>query len=120
MLDYLNLDRRPVCAGMLLVYRASPGVAPNLAPEPFPTLGIVIPSGDFPTQYFGLRARGVASTLDLCLVVTADAPISMGGVITIDKSGTNYAIYLVEVGDSNASPVRVQTTTGIKSIRLKT
>ena len=44
----------------------------------------------------------------------------MGGVIKVNKGGTVYALYLVETGDANASPVRVRTSTGIKSVRLKT
>lgn len=55
-----------------------------------------------------------------CLVAVADAPTGMGGVPRIDKNGTTYAIYLVETTDPNATPVRLQTTTGTKAIRIKT
>jgi hypothetical protein len=57
---------------------------------------------------------------DLCLVAEADAPGSMGGVIKVDKNGTRYVVYLVETTDPNASPVRIQTSTGVKAIRAKT
>lgn len=77
-------------------------------------------SGGFPTQFSGLRAQKTAAIIDLCLVAEADAPVGMGGAIKINKNGTNYVVYLVEIGDANASPVRVQTTAGVKSIRLKT
>lgn len=74
----------------------------------------------FPTQFSGFKVRKTGSTIELCLVATADAPTGMGGSIRINKNGTTYALYLVETGDSNASPVRVKTVTGIKSVRLKT
>ena len=44
----------------------------------------------------------------------------MGGMPVIRKNGVNYAVYLVETSDADASSVRLKTTTGIKSIRLKT
>lgn len=74
----------------------------------------------FPTQFFGVRVRKTASTIDLCLVAEADAPSGMGGVPKLNKNGTIYALYLVETGDANASPVRIQTSAGTKAIRLKT
>lgn len=58
--------------------------------------------------------------MSLCLVAEADAPSGMGGVVKIDKNGTLYSAYLVETTDPNASPVRVQTSSGTKAIRLKT
>lgn len=76
--------------------------------------------GGFPTQYSGFKVRKTGSTIELCMVATGDAPTGMGGSIRINKNGTTYALYLVETGDSNASPVRVRTTTGTKSIRVKT
>lgn len=79
----------------------------------------VAPSG-FPTQFSGLRAYFQSAVQDLCLVAEADAPTGMGGVIKIDKNGTLYAVYLVETGDADASPIRVQTSLGTKAIRLKT
>lgn len=74
----------------------------------------------FVTQYLGLKAFFQSAVKDLCLVAEADAPAGMGGVIKITKGGVNYVVYLVETTDPNASPLRVQTSTGIKAIRLKT
>jgi len=74
----------------------------------------------FPTQFSGFKIQKTGSTIELCLVATGDAPTGMGGSIRINKNGTTYALYLVETGDSNASPVRVRTTVGTKSVRLKT
>ena len=74
----------------------------------------------FPIQYAGLRAYYGVAVRELCLVAEADAPAGMGGVIKINKGGTNYVIYLVETGDANATPIRVKTTTGVKAIRIKT
>ena len=71
-------------------------------------------------QFFGLRAYFQGAIKDLCLVSVADAPAGMGGVVSVNKGGTNYAVYLVETNDANATPVRIKTTTGIKAIRLKT
>lgn len=76
--------------------------------------------GGFPVQFFGLKLKNLNSILDLCLVAEADASTGMGGVIKILKGGVNYSLYLVETDDSNASPIRVKTSVGIKSIRLKT
>lgn len=50
----------------------------------------------------------------------ADAPTGQGGVWKINKGGVDYAVYLVDTSDPNASGVRIQTTTGTKSARLKT
>lgn len=72
----------------------------------------------FPTQYSGLRVRGVSTTLDLCLVDTADAP--SGDTPRIRKGATTYAVYLVDTSDPLASPVRIETGAGVKAIRLKT
>ena len=74
----------------------------------------------FPTQYLGLKVYYHATVNDLCLVAEADANTGMGGAIVIDKNGTNYAVYLVDTTDPDASPIRVETTTGIKAIRVKT
>ena len=73
----------------------------------------------FPAQFAGLRAFYGGSVVELCLVAAADAPSGMGGQLFVDKSATR-CIYLVETTDPQASSVRVQTTAGIKSIRLKT
>lgn len=76
--------------------------------------------GGFPTQYAGLKVRKTGSTIELCMVATADAPAGMGGQVRVYKGGVTYALYLVETSDGNASPVRIRTSAGTKSIRLKT
>lgn len=80
---------------------------------------VVVPPPSFPTQYAGLRYQG-GSVKELCLVAIADAPTGQGGVWKINKGGVDYAVYLVDTSDPNASGVRIQTTTGTKSARLKT
>lgn len=74
----------------------------------------------FPTQFSGLRTFYASAVKELCLVAAADAPTGMGGALFCRKGGTTYAVYLVETTDPNASSVRVRTSTGTKSIRLKT
>lgn len=76
--------------------------------------------GEFPTQFFGLKAFYQAAVNDLCLVAEADAPAGMGGVLKVRKGATSYAVYLVETTDPNASQVRVCTSSGVKSVREKT
>jgi hypothetical protein len=71
----------------------------------------------FPTQYSGLRYFH-GSVQELCLVAVADAP--SGAQWRIDKNGTTYAVYLVDTTDPDASPVRVQTPSGVKAARYKT
>lgn len=73
--------------------------------------------GGFPTQYPGLRFFH-GSTQSLCLVATADAPA--GDRLTIRKGGTDYALYLVDTTDPDASTIRIQTAEGIRAIRLLT
>ena len=71
----------------------------------------------FPTQFAGLRFfKG--SVQELSLVALADAPT--GNQWRINKNGTDYAVYLVDTTDPNASHVRVQTSSGVKAARLKT
>ena len=111
--------------GFLLALQVRPG---KLPPKPKPKdeydttyipLEVVILG--FPTQFSGLRVWDApGQLLELCMVAEADAPSGMGGVWKVNKNGTLYAVYLVETGDSNASPVRVQTSTGTKSARVKT
>lgn len=71
----------------------------------------------FPTQYSGLRFYK-GSVQELCLVALADAPA--GNQWRINKNGTDYAVYLVDTTDPNASHVRIQTSGGVKAARLKT
>ena len=85
-----------------------------------PTVVIETGGGGFPTQYSGFKIRKTGSTIELCLVAEADAATGMGGVPKIRKGGVTYALYLVETADGNASPVRIRTSIGTKSIRVKT
>lgn len=67
----------------------------------------------------GLRiTKGNGSTIELLLVAENAGASGMGGVPVVNKNGTNYALYLVETSDGKAGPVRISTTTGIKSVRL--
>lgn len=71
----------------------------------------------FPTQYAGLRFfKGTVQ--ELCLVALADAPA--GAQWRIDKNGTQYAVYLVDTTDPDASHIRIETPAGVKAARLKT
>lgn len=78
---------------------------------------IVTGGSAFPAQFAGLRFyKGTVQ--ELCLVALADAPA--GNQIRIRKGGTDYAAYLVDTSDPNASGVRVRVGAGTKAIRLKT
>lgn len=74
----------------------------------------------FPTQYSGLKVYYNGAIRELCLVAVADAPAGMGAAPRISKGGVTYAVYLVETTDPDATPVRLRTTTGTKSVRRKT
>lgn len=76
--------------------------------------------GGFPTQYLGFRIHKGSGDIDICLVAEADAPAGMGGVWKIRVGGVTRAVYLVETGDGNASPLYIRTVTGTKAARLKT
>jgi hypothetical protein len=98
-----------------MAYDASRYFAPRyFAPRYFDTDAV---TSGFPTQYAGLHVFN-ASVIELCLVAVADAP--SGDVIKVRKNSTDYALYLVDVGDTYASPVRVNPSEGIKAVRLKT
>lgn len=88
--------------------------------DPNPPLTLESGGAVFPTQYSGLRAYYGAAVRELCLVAEADAPSGMGGVLKVLKGGVNYAVYLVETSDPNATPIRVRTSTGTKAVRIKT
>ena len=77
-------------------------------------------NSSFPAQFDGLRVFFHSVVNSLCLVAEADAPAGMGGVVKIVKGATNYAVYLVDTADVNATPVRINTTVGIKAVRIKT
>jgi len=83
------------------------------SPMPF---GLVV----FPIQYAGLRVWIGGAVQELCLVAAGSGATGMGGVPKIRKGGTTYDIYLVEITDGNASPVRMNTTSGIRAIRRRT
>lgn len=77
----------------------------------------LLPGISFPTQFAGLRYF-LGTVKELCLVALADAPA--GDQWRIRKNSTDYAVYLVDTTDPDASQVRVQTSTGLKAVRLKT
>ncbi len=78
---------------------------------------VVVPAPEFPTQFAGLRYF-LGTVKELALVALADAPA--GDQWRIRKNGTDYAVYLVDTTDPNASQVRIQTSEGLKAARLKT
>lgn len=67
------------------------------------------PSGE--TYYQGLKVQGIGD-LALC-----DAGVNP---LRIRKGGITYGIKLVETDDTDASKVRIKTSTGIKSMRKYT
>ena len=71
----------------------------------------------FPAQFAGLRYF-LGTVKELCLVALGDAPA--GPQWRIRKGGTDYAVYLVDTTDPNASQVRIETGAGMKAARLKT
>jgi hypothetical protein len=73
----------------------------------------------FPTQYSGFRYWD-GTMRELCVVAESDAPSGMGARVHFRGSAADYALYLVETSDPNASPLMLRTTTGTKAIRLKT
>jgi hypothetical protein len=78
----------------------------------------LLPGGGlFPTQFSGLRYQD-GSVQELCLVATADG--NTGNQLRIHKSATTYCVYLVDTTDPDASPIRIQTTAGVKAVRFKT
>jgi hypothetical protein len=77
----------------------------------------LLPSVGFPTQFAGLRYF-LGTVRELCLVALGDAPA--GDQWRIRKNGTDYAVYLVDPTDPNASQVRIRTSDGVKAARLKT
>lgn len=76
--------------------------------------------GSFPyTQFQGLRVYYGGAVRDLCLVAASD-PMPADAKLRIRKGGTDYAIYLVDTADSDASHVRVRSGGTTKAIRLYT
>jgi hypothetical protein len=108
---------------VILVTLALRTVAPPevvITLRPFTVTFDAPPAPIFPVQYAGLRAFYRAAVQELCLVAQVDAPAGVGGRIIVNKNGTLLAVYLVDLADANASPVRVATGTGVKAIRVKT
>ena len=89
--------------------RNSVGESDWSASETFQTL--------FPMTYPGLRIARGGATEDLCMVATGEGVPGMGGIPKVRKGASTYDVYLVEIGDANASTVRIKTATGIKAIR---
>lgn len=105
---------RDAATGLLLLLSNSGPPAP---PKPF--VDVVSAGSVFPTQYAGLRVYYHGAVQELSLVVEGDAPSGMGGIWKIRNSATQYAVYLVETSDPNATPIRIQTGSGIKALRIK-
>lgn len=76
--------------------------------------------GGFPTQYEFKKHRRTSGTMTDCEVASGDGVTGIGGQPRTYKGGVTYADYLVVTGDANASPVRVRTSSGTYSVRLKT
>jgi hypothetical protein len=104
----------------------SPYTVPALNAVNFALTGFTVPSwvyvgwellSSFPAQFSGLRYF-LGTVRELCLVALGDAPA--GDQLRIRKGATDYAVYLVDTTDPNASQLRVQTSAGVKSLRLKT
>jgi hypothetical protein len=68
-------------------------------------------------QYPIVFVKATSGIIQLATVGETDAPTGMGGVLKTAKAGTKYAFVLVETTHPKASPVRIKTTTGVKSIR---
>ncbi len=72
------------------------------------------------TQYPGFDVFYANVLRPLCLVPEDSVANDMGGIVKMRLGGVNYGVFLVETDDDYASNVHVQTTTGIKAVRLKT
>lgn len=116
----LTLRSLPVAAIASTVLYLTPVESPTTTLVLLPVSTQPPATGGFPTQYSGLRCYYGGAVRELCLVAVADANTGMGSTPMIRKGGTTYAVYLVETTDPNATPVRLQTDTGTKAIRLKT
>lgn len=116
----LTLRALPLAAIASTVLYLTPVESPTTTLVLLPVSTQPPATGSFPTQYAGLRCYYGGSVRELCLVAAADANTGMGSTPMIRKGGVTYAVYLVETTDPNATPVRLQTDTGTKAIRLKT
>lgn len=96
----------------------SPVVSVTLAGvEATGAVGILTPhsSGGGFTGFVRVAINGQVITL--ATVPEANAP-STGGAWLIERAGVTYAVQLVAVDDPNASPVHIQTTSGVWAARL--
>jgi len=113
---YLRPEKYPRRFDGFLMANAGPATDGYLRPVRWAYEAIA--SGlPFPTQFAGLRYF-LGTVKELCLVALGDAPA--GDQWRIRKGGTDYAVYLVDTTDPNASQVRVHTNDGVKAARLKT
>lgn len=64
-----------------------------------------------PAYYHGLKVQGIG---ELALCDVGNHPLR------IRKGGVTYGIELVDISDSNASPLRIKTSAGIKALRKYT
>jgi hypothetical protein len=113
---YLRPEKYPSLFDGFLMGNAGPQNDGYLRPARF-AFDVAAAIIAFPTQFAGLRYfMGIVR--ELSLVAIGDAPA--GDQWRIRKGGTDYAVYLVDTTDPNASPVRVQTDAGVKAARFKT
>jgi hypothetical protein len=97
-------------------------VSNNTNPARCTWLGAMVDftASSLPAFVLGLRGQAASGTVDLAMVAEGDGQSGMGGVPKIVKGGAVYDLYLVETTDPDASPFRVQTSAGVKAIRLAT
>ena len=114
--SYLRPEKYPATFDGFLMGNAGPQNDGYLRPVrwAYETVSAALP---FPVQFAGLRYF-LGTVKELCLVALGDAPA--GDQWRIRKGATDYAVYLVDTTDPNASQVRVQTSEGMKAARLKT
>lgn len=74
----------------------------------------------FPQQYLGLQYARSGVIYDLCLVAEGAGNYGIGGVLQLVKNGTVYDVYLVLPSDTNASPLQLETPSGVLSVRKYT
>jgi len=111
----------PPVAGAVARVRHAIRAKWDIPPEPVQRYARYGEGYIFPyTQYLGLKTFYASAVVDLCLVAEADGATAMGGIPKIKKSSALFAIYLVDITDPYASHVRINTTAGVKAIRLWT
>lgn len=112
---YLRPEKHPFSFDGFLMGNNGPQNDGYLRPRRWAFTNAVIAA--FPAQFAGLRYF-LGTVKELCLVALGDAPT--GPQWRIRKGGTDYAVYLVDTTDPNASQVRIETGAGVKAARLKT